>query len=68
MLNNTASKIIIEMKNIDDGNRFTKRLKIFCDIAAKGGDAELLIRQNGKIRDCGFVAHDLDVKSVKHEI
>jgi hypothetical protein len=67
MLNNTESKIIIKMKDIDNANRFIKCLKRFCEIASTGGDAELVIRHNNELKNCGFIAHDLIVKSINHD-
>lgn len=68
MRNDTPSKIVIEMRDIDNANRFTKRLKEFCSIASTGGDAELFIKHNGEMKPCGFVSHDLAVRSVEHVI
>jgi hypothetical protein len=68
MRNDTPSKVVIEMRDIDNADRFTKRLEKFCNIAATGGDAELFIKHNGEMKDCGFVAHDLTVREISHEI
>ena len=68
MKNNTHSQIVISMKHIDNAIRFTKRLKEFCGLASTGGDAELYIKHNGNLKECGFVAHDLSIRSVEHNI
>ena len=68
MRNDKESKIVISMKHIDNANRMTKVLATFLAIALEGGDVGMLIKHNGQIRDCGFVAHDLTTKGVKHEI
>ena len=68
MKNNHKSKIVISMRHIDNASRFAKRLQTFCKIAAEGGDADLLIRHNGALKECGFVAHDLSVRRVFHKI
>ena len=68
MLNKTETKIVITMRHVDNANRFADRLKSFCDIAASGGDVELFIKHDGELESCGFVAHDLTVRSVEHVI
>ena len=68
MKNSKKSKIVIHMRHIDNASRFARRLKTFCKIADEGGDAELLIRHNGEVKNCGFVAHDLSVRRVVHKI
>lgn len=68
MKNNTETKIIITMKHVDNADRFARQLRRFCKVADEGGDVRLMISHNGTIKDCGYVAHDLGVGSIEHEV
>ena len=68
MINKTNTNIIIEMNHVDNAKRFKKALENFISKASTGGDSELYISKSGTPYFCGFVAHDLDVKSIKHVV
>lgn len=67
MRNNTPSKIIVHMKNIDQANRFKDALQRFANLAGTGGDAELVIRKGSgnEFIVCGFIA---DLEAANREI
>ena len=64
MLNCNETRIVITLKDVDNAKRLKDRLQNFSDIAAIGGDVELMVRHDGIVKSCGFVAQNLDVKSI----
>ena len=68
MDNRTPSKVIINFKDIDAANAFTKSLQKFSKIANWGGDTELFIRQNGSSIKCGGIGHDVIFGDIEHII
>jgi len=68
MKNNTRSDIVIGMKHIDNADNLQAALKIVKKITGRGGDAELLIRLNGRMISAGKLGHDVDIKRVQHII
>ena len=61
MKNNTRSDIVIGMKHIDNADNLQAALKIVKKITGRGGDAELLIRVNGRMISAGKLGHDVDM-------
>ena len=68
MKNNTRSDIVIGMKQIDNADNLQAALKIVKKITGRGGDAELLIRVNGRMISAGKLGHDVDILRVQHII
>ena len=68
MKNNTRSDIVIGMKHIDNADNLQAALKIVKKITGRGGDAELLIRLNGRMISAGKLGHDVDILRVQHII
>ena len=68
MKNNTRSDIVIGMKHIDNADNLQAALKIVKKVAGRGGDAELLIRVNGRMISAGKLGHDVDILRVQHII
>ena len=68
MKNNTRSDIVIGMKHIDNADNLLAALKIVKKITGRGGDAELLIRVNGRMISAGKLGHDVDILRVQHII
>jgi len=68
MKNNTRSDIVIGMKHIDNADNLLAALKIVKKITGGGGDAELLIRLNGRMISAGKLGHDVGILRVRHII
>lgn len=68
MKNNTKSKVVITMNNIDNADRLYKALSLWFDFAETGGDAHIIMQKgNGNhIIDCGMVGHDVEKLSIEH--
>ena len=68
MKNNTRSDIVIEMQHIDNANNLQEAIKTVKKICGRGGDAELLIKSNGKTISAGKLGHDVNIRRVQHII
>ena len=68
MKNDTSSKIVIRMKDIDDANRLVTALKRFAKEAGKGGDIRLVTFKSNIECNCGYIGHDVSIKRVEHII
>ena len=68
MLNATPSRIIIDMKHIDDATKLEKALNNLKTIAGEGGDVYLMIRHSGEMKSLGFIGHDVTIRGVTQSI
>lgn len=69
MKNNTRSEVVIEMQHIDHAVKIKNALDAIKKVWDQGGDAELVIRSNGKkIISSALIGHDVDIKNVRHKI
>lgn len=69
MLNKTPSKVVINMKHIDNAARLTRVLKVFFGKASTGGDSDMLISKGGdRPEPCGCIGHDVESISIEHII
>lgn len=57
MKNNTRSEIVIEMRHIDNASNLQEAMKTVKKICGQGGDAELLVKSNGKMINAGKLGH-----------
>ncbi len=63
MLNNTKSKIVIEMKHIDHANSLYDFLERVRDFGNQGGDLDLTVGN-----DICHIGHDVNIRKVQHII
>ena len=68
MQNDTISRVIINMDNIDDARRLKQRLEYFCRFALRGGAVEMYVKADNHLKRCGLVGNDFEAVSVEHEI
>jgi len=68
MVNNTKSKIIIEMNHLDHATNLFNFISLIKKIASQGGDLELNIISNDEFVAAKFIGHDVDILNVNHEI
>jgi len=71
MRNDTETKIVITMRNVDHASALAKALEKFFSIADTGGDCELIIGDGDgycSTESCGIIGHDVRKAKVEHLI
>lgn len=71
MRNDTETKIVITMKNVDHASSLVKALDKFFRLSDQGGDCELIFGTGDGYVDteiCGFIGHDVRKAKVEHLI
>lgn len=66
MKNNTKSKLIITLNDLDNATKLLKFLKKVRKTSQKGGDLYLICE--GAELDRIYIGHDVCIKSIKHVI
>jgi len=65
MKNNTKSKIIITMNNLDHADKLFQALKLFKQHFSKGGDIAIRVDDDGNEI---YIGHDVIINDVEHII
>lgn len=67
MKNDTETKIVITMRNVDHASALKKALNKFFSISDMGGDCHLRHGDGySKPTDCGLIGHDVRKAKVEH--